>query len=295
MNQFRRPASTPLRKPASPGMAGLLLGFGLVFLGACDGHQSSAAVSAPAAQPAAVVPPSGSAEPEPPTYTYRVVNTWPHDRGAFTQGLIYLKGVFFESTGLNGQSTLRRVEPQTGRVLQQVTVPAQYFAEGMTELGGKIFQLTWQNQKGFVYDLGTFAPQGEFSYTGEGWGLTTDGQSLIMSDGTEQIRFLDPATFRVIRTIRVVRHGQPLKQLNELEYVKGEIFANLWQTQLVARIDPANGRVLGIIDFSGLLAAADYARGTDVLNGIAYDAAGDRLFVTGKNWPKLFEVQLSPK
>ena len=295
MIRSRHPAGPPPRMPAIPGVAGLLLGFGLVFLAACDGHQSSAAVPASAAQAQPAVPPSGPTEPEPPTYTYRVVNTWPHDRGAFTQGLIYLKGVFFESTGLNGQSTLRRVEPQTGRVLQQVTVPAQYFAEGMTELGGKIFQLTWQNQKGFVYDLGTFAPLAEFSYTGEGWGLTTDGQSLIMSDGTEQIRFLDPATFRVTRTIRVIQHGQPLKQLNELEYVKGEIFANLWQTQLVVRIDPANGRVLGMIDFSGLLSAADYARGTDVLNGIAYDAAGDRLFITGKNWPKLFEVQLRRK
>jgi glutamine cyclotransferase len=146
-----------------------------------------------------------------------------------------------------------------------------------------------------VYDLETFALEREFSYTGEGWGLTTDGQSLIMSDGTEQIRFLDPVTFRVTRTIRVFHHGEPLTQLNELEYVKGELFANRWQTPFVARIDPANGRVLGMIDFSGLLAPADYAKGTDVLNGIAYDAAGDRLFVTGKDWPKLFEVQLKAK
>ena len=165
----------------------------------------------------------------------------------------------------------------------------------MTVLGGKIFQVTWQNQKGFVYNLETLEVENEFSYTGEGWGLTTDGQSLILSDGTHQIRFLDPVTFKVTRAIAVFSRGQPLRMLNELEYVKGELFANIWQTQSVARIDPATGKLLGMIDFFGLLAPQDYTRNTDVLNGIAYDATGDRLFVTGKNWPKLFEVRLRRK
>ena len=166
----------------------------------------------------------------------------------------------------------------------------------MTVLDGKIFQLTWKNQKGFVYGLESFEVERDFTYTGEGWGLTTDGRSLIMSDGSNQIRFIDPATFKVTRTISVERHGLPISQLNELEWVKGELYANIWQTQTVARIDPASGRLLGLIDFSGLLTPADYrSGGVDVLNGIAYDAAGDRLFVTGKNWPKLFEVRVRPK
>jgi len=162
-------------------------------------------------------------------------------------------------------------------------------------LGDKIYQLTWQSQTGFVYDLESMELEREFSYTGEGWGLTTDGRSLIMSDGTNQIRFLDPATFQVTRTISVFSQGQPLRQLNELEYVKGEILANIWETQSVARIDPATGRLLGLVDFSGLLAPEDRDSHTDVLNGIAYDAGGDRLFVTGKDWPKLFEVRLKPR
>ncbi len=262
-----------------------MLALSLVFLAGCGQKSAGSQDTRPPAQAAAPVA----------TYTYQVVDVHPHDRNAFTQGLVFLKGVLFESTGLNGKSSLRRVDLQTGRVLQQVGLSAQYFAEGMTVLDGKIFQLTWQSQKGFVYDLETFEPKGEFSYTGEGWGLTTDGHVLIMSDGTDQIRFLDPATFRVLRTIHVLNQGLPLPRLNELEYVKGEIFANIWQTQSVARIDPADGRVLGLIDFSGLLTPADYTKTTDVLNGIAYDAAGDRLFVTGKNWPKLFEVRLQPK
>ncbi len=224
-----------------------------------------------------------------------MINTYPHDRGAFTQGLVYLDGAFLESTGLNGQSTLRKVDLKTGKVFKQVEVPAQYFAEGLALLNGKLFQLTWQNQKGFVYDLESFKLEKEFSYTGEGWGLTTDGQSLIMSDGTSQIRFLDPVTFEVKRTINVQDHGRPIGNLNELEYVKGEIYANIWTTDFVVRIDPATGNVLGAIDFRGLLASEDRLPNTDVLNGIAYDATGDRLFITGKLWPKLFEVRLKPK
>lgn len=268
----------------------LLFGLNFALLTGCSGKPAeSPAGAAPAA---AVPPPRESTETAVPVYTYEVVNVWPHDRHAFTEGLVYLKGILIESTGLNGQSTLRKVDLQTGRVLQQVELSSRYFGEGMTVLDGKIFQLTWQNQTGFVYDLESLRQEKEFSYTGEGWGLTTDGRSLIMTDGTHQIRFLDPITFKVTRTIGVFSHGQPLTQLNELEYIKGELFANIWRTQSVVRIDPATGAVRGLIDFSGLLAPGDYAPGVDVLNGIAYDAAGDRLFVTGKNWPKLFEVRL---
>jgi len=229
---------------------------------------------------------------EPIHYSYQVVATYPHDRGAFTQGLVFLNNRLFESTGLNGESTLREDDLATGKVLRQISVPSQYFAEGLAIIGSKAYQLTWQDHKGFVYDLATFKLEREFSYTGEGWGLATDGKSLILSDGTSQIRFLDPATFAVQRTINVNLRGQPVTQLNELEYIKGEIYANVWQTNFVLRLDPATGNVLGVIDFTDLLAPSDYQAGTDVLNGIAYDAAHDRLFVTGKKWPKLFEVRL---
>lgn len=225
-------------------------------------------------------------------YSYEIVNAFPHDRGAFTQGLVFLNGSFVESTGLNGQSSLREVELKTGRVLRRQDVPAQYFAEGLAVLGDKAYQLTWKAGKAFVYDVKTFHLEREFSYDGEGWGLTTDGQTIIMSDGTSRIRFLAPDSFKVKRTVRVSLQGQPLSNLNELEWVKGEIFANVWQTDYVARIDPETGRVTGMIDFTGLLGLGDRDANTDVLNGIAYDASGDRLFVTGKCWPKLFEVRL---
>ncbi|MDB6040885.1 MAG: Glutamine cyclotransferase [Verrucomicrobiales bacterium] len=228
-------------------------------------------------------------------YAYDVINVWPHDRNAFTQGLVYRDGTLLESTGLNGQSSLRKVDLVSGKVLKQVKVSTQFFAEGLAALNGKLYQLTWQNQKGFVYDQESFQLEKEFTYEGEGWGLTTDGQSLILSDGTDRIRFLDPASFEVKRTINVQARHQPVTHLNELEYIKGEIFANIWVTDEVARIDPATGRVVGVIDFTGLLAPEDRDETTDVLNGIAYDAVNDRLFVTGKRWPKLFEVRLRVK
>jgi glutaminyl-peptide cyclotransferase len=272
----------------------------LVPLTGCDkGPSSSASNSVPAV-------PSGSsgqessratnaAVAEIPVYTYEVINTYPHDPGAFTQGLVFLDGALLESTGLNGQSSLRKVDLQTGKVLKRVEVPAQYFAEGLAVLDGKLFQLTWQNHKGFVYDLASFQLEKEFAYDGEGWGLTTDGHWLILSDGTDQIRFLDPVTFEVKRTIHVLARDRPVDRLNELEYVKGEIYANIWGADYVVRIDPATGSVTGVMDFTGLLAPQDHGVDTDVLNGIAYDAGGDRLFITGKRWPKLFEVRLKLK
>lgn len=225
---------------------------------------------------------------------YEIVATYPHDPEAFTQGLVYDEGVLYESTGLNGRSSLRRVNLQTGEVMQRRDIDPQYFAEGLTLLNNNLVQLTWQSNKGFVYDKATFEPLREWTYPTEGWGLTHDGQQLIMSDGTATLRFLNAETFAVDREITVTDAGQPVVRLNELEYVNGEVFANVWQTDLIARIDPQTGRVLGWIDLSGLLTPAE-RQGTDVLNGIAYDAAGDRLFVTGKLWPKLFEIKLAPK
>jgi len=261
----------------------------LVLCAGCDQHSPPA--------PAPVTLAASSIGPRPPDgeiwkYTYDVVNTYPHDRGAFTEGLLFLDGNLFESTGLNGESTLREVALTNGQVLRQVSVTNNYFGEGLAVLGGKAYQLTWKAEKGFVYDEATFHLEREFHYTGEGWGLTTDGQWLIMSDGTPEIRFIDPATFKVVRSIQVTVQGQPLKWVNELEYIKGEIFANVWQTPCVARIDPTNGVVTGVINFEGLLQPSDRQPDTDVLNGIAYDSAKDRLFVTGKRWPKLFEVRL---
>lgn len=229
---------------------------------------------------------------QPTMFAYEIVHTWPHDKHAFTQGLIFFEGQLFESTGLNGASTLRRVELETGKVIQQVALPYDVFAEGLALIDDKLFQLTWQNGKCLVYDRQSFQRQKEFTYAGEGWGLTSNGKLLVMSDGTDQIRFRDPTTFEVKKNIRVTVAGQPLAYLNELEWVKGEILANIWRTDLVARIEPSSGVVTGLVNFRGLLAAEDYDLNTDVLNGIAYDAAGDRLFVTGKHWPKLFEVRL---
>lgn len=268
---------------------GLLVAVLLSPAGCARAAAKPAAKAAPADAPVAPARPAVQPVAE---YTYEVVNVMPHDRAAFTQGLVYLDGDLLESTGLNGESSLRRVELQTGAVRQQVAVPPAYFAEGLAVLGNRAYQLTWQNRKGFVYDLATFRVEQEFAYAGEGWGLTTDGHQLVLSDGTDELRFLDPVTFEVKRKLRVVMVDHPVTQLNELEYVKGEIFANVWGANYVVRIDPATGHVTGLIDFTGLLAPADHSATTDVLNGIAYDAVGDRLFVTGKRWPKLFEVRL---
>ena len=230
-----------------------------------------------------------------PVYGYEVVNIFPHDPEAFTQGLVFNDGALLESTGLERQSTLRRVELQTGKVLKKIDVAPYFFAEGITLMGGKIYQLTWKGEKGFVYDPQTFEKTGEFPYTGEGWGLTHDADSLILSDGSNKIRFIDPSNYSVRRVISVTDGARPVMELNELEYVKGEIYANVWHQNRVARIDPQTGQVKGWIDFSGLLKPGDVTDEEAVLNGIAYDEAGDRLFVTGKLWPKLFEVRLRQK
>lgn len=229
-----------------------------------------------------------------PTFTYRIVRVYPHDPDAFTQGLEYVDGVLYEGTGLNGRSSIRKVALETGKVLQQRSVPPEHFGEGITIWKNDLIELTWQTHVAFVYDRNTFEPKKRFSYPGEGWGLTHDGTNLIMSDGSDQLRVLDPLTFAEKRRIKVTAVGAPLRNLNELEVVKGEIFANIWQTDYIARIAPETGRVSGYIDLRGLLTPLERMR-TDVLNGIAYDAAHDRLFVTGKLWPKLFEIKIVPK
>ncbi len=233
--------------------------------------------------------------PRIPTYTYEVINAYPHDAAAFTQGLVFYQGVLYESTGLNGSSSLRRVELETGKVLMKIEVPARFFAEGLALFNGRLYQLTWQTQRGFVYDLDSFKKLREFNYAGEGWGLTRDANSLIMSDGSSRIRFLDPDTFDVQRMITVRDDGRDVTQLNELEYIKGEIYANIWLTDRIARIDPQSGKVNAWINLSGILPPEARPDPGAVLNGIAYDEASDRLFVTGKYWPKLFEIKLKQR
>ncbi len=229
-----------------------------------------------------------------PVSRYAITHVYPHDPNAFTQGLEYRDGVLFEGTGRNGESTVRKVEIQTGRVLQRTPLSAEYFGEGITTWGQTIVQLTWQTQIGFVYDRTTFKQLRTFRYTGEGWGLTHNATSLIMSDGSASLRFLDPGTLTETHRLLVTDAGIPVRDLNELEWVNGEIYANVWQTNFVARISPTSGRVLGWIDLSGLLTAAEERSGADVLNGIAYDSGQRRLFVTGKLWPKLFEIEIVP-
>ena len=225
------------------------------------------------------------------------MHRYPHDPSAFTEGLFFRDGQLFESTGYEGHSVVRREELETGRVLQEHALDARYFGEGIVSFGDRLFELTWRSNVGFIYDLRTFAPLGEFHYPGEGWALTTDGRRLYMSDGTPDIRILDPATLAETGRIHVTEAGAPLANINELEWVRGEILANVWMTDRIVRIDPATGVVKGSVDLSGLL-GAPHGEGRfgepDVLNGIAYDAGGDRLFVTGKNWPWLYEIKLAP-
>ena len=229
-----------------------------------------------------------------PVFTVSIINAYPHDRDAFTQGLVFESGVLFEGTGLRGRSTLRRVDLETGEILQIRRLPDQLFGEGITVFGERIIQLTWQAGVGFVYDKASFELLGEFRYPTQGWGITHDGKRLIMSDGTSTLRFLDPETFEEIGSIEVRDRDGPVTRLNELEYVKGEIYANVWQTDRIARIAPDTGDVIGWIDLTGILKPEDRVEPVDVLNGIAYDAANDHLFVTGKFWPWLFEIELVP-
>jgi glutamine cyclotransferase len=264
-----------------------------IVLSGCGGVESNAGNSRPAN--------SNSPRSSVPLYTYDIVKAYPHDPTAFTQGLVFLNGVLYEGTGGKGKdsfhSSIRKVELETGKVLQKVDLSPEYFGEGISIINDKIYQLTWQEHTAFVYNLNDLKPEKEFKYSGQGWGLTTDGTMLYMSDGTHVIRVVDPATFETKRTIVVNdEKGQPIMQLNELEMVNGEIWANVWQTGTIVRIDPATGKLLGRVDFDHLVKQeqSDNEK-ADVLNGIAYDPATDRLFITGKLWKRLFEVKIKPK
>jgi len=266
-----------------------------VSLSACGVTAAPTATVTPTNTSTPTIPPSATPKGAVPTYTYRVVQRWPHDTSAFTEGLAFADGKLYESDGLNGKSSVRIVELQTGSIEKKVDLAAEYFGEGLALLGGKLYQLTWKNQKGFVYDEGSLEKTGEFSYQGQGWGLAQDGSSLVMSNGSNVIAFIDPQTFRVQRTIRVFDRGIPVVNINELEFIKGEIYANVWLTDRIARIDPVSGDILGWIDLSGLRPAETLKDKEAVLNGIAYDAANERLFITGKRWPTLFEIKLEDK
>lgn len=241
------------------------------------------AKQAPAAKPASA-----------PVYGYKVARTYPHDKGSFTEGFFVLDEQFWESTGLEGRSYVRRIDIESGRVLQQYNIPSQYFGEGIVVFGDQLFELTYKSGVAFVYDKKTFKLLKTFKYSGEGWALTTDGKNLIFSDGSSSLKFLDPSTFKEVRRIAVTDAGKPVDQLNELEYIKGEIWANIWQEDRIARIDPKTGKINSWLDMRGLLSIME-SMGVDVLNGIAYDAKTDRIFVTGKFWPKVFEITVGPR
>jgi glutamine cyclotransferase len=260
-------------------LLGLLVSFGGVFVFSCSNLAES-----PVPTSSGVIS----------VYTYDVLNAYPHDRNAYTQGLVFENGVLYEGTGRFGHSALCRVELETGEVLQIHELPAQFFGEGITICENKIIQLTWRSNVGFVYDKDSFELLQGFNYSTEGWGITHDGKRLIMSDGTSTLYFLDPQTFEEIGQLGVFDDDGPVNRLNELEYVQGEIYANVWQTNRIARIAPGTGQVTGWIKLGGLLSAEDRSEPVSVLNGIAYDAKNDRLFVTGKLWPKLFEIELIP-
>jgi len=229
---------------------------------------------------------------EAPASQYQVVATYPHDPDAFLQGLVWHDNGFYESTGLYGQSTLRRVEFPSGSVTRQVSLTRQYFGEGLAMVGDRLVQLTWTTRRGFVYDRSTFGVLGEFSYDTEGWGLTFDGTSLILSDGSDVLTFLDPDSYLPTRTLNVTHDGRPVRELNELEWIRGEVWANVWQTDQIVRIDPTTGQVTDILHLAGLLPASARTGREDVLNGIAFDAETGRIFVGGKLWPLLFEISV---
>ena len=229
-----------------------------------------------------------------PTESYRIVHVYPHDATAFTQGLVFVNGMLYESTGLRGQSNLRMVDLASGRMLQKHDLAAKYFGEGLTDWQSHLIQLTWQSHLGFVYDTFSFRTIRTFTYPWEGWGLTHDSRHLILSDGTSVLHLLDPSTFKPVGKIQVTADGQPVMNLNELEYIHGEIYANIWGTNRIARISPSTGKVIEWIDLSGLSPPSVQQNDNAVLNGIAYDSQHDRLYVTGKLWPNLYEIKLVP-
>lgn len=235
------------------------------------------------------------AAPPTPVYGYTVVATYPHSTNNYTEGFFYKDGKFYEGTGMEGRSGIQVLDPATGNVLQRHDLASNFFGEGIIDVGSTILQWTWQTHLGVVMDAKTLKPLRTFSYTGEGWGMTRDAKDLITSDGTDTLRFRNPATFAEVRHIQVKDNGKPIDQLNELEYIKGEIWANVWHQERIARISPADGHVIAWVDVTGILPKSQKRDEESVLNGIAYDAAKDRIFLTGKQWPTIFEIKLAPK
>jgi len=272
-------------------LASLLLAAAL-YSGVADTRPAAPGRFQPASAHASDLPPLSTSRPALPVFKVKVIETYPHDYEAFTQGLIYRDGFLYESTGLNGKSGVRQVELKTGRVLNRQDIPSQYFGEGLTEWGNDLIQLTWKSGRGFIYDRDSLKLRGEFTYSGEGWGMTQDGRSLIMSDGTNRLTYLDPNSFAREKVIEVTAAGKPVENLNELEYVKGEILANIWESDTVARISPETGEVTGWIDLSDLRNRMPMGTRAEVLNGIAYDERGGGLFITGKLWPRVFQVEI---
>jgi len=253
----------------------------------------STSIDPSSVRPQATSPAAAPTEPStPPVATAEIIATYPHDDAAFTQGLFFSDGRLFESTGQEGESAIRELDLATGKVKREVRLPAEYFGEGSTIWGKTIVSLTWKHGKGFRWDRDSFRKLGEFAYPGEGWGLTQDGKSLILSDGSSELRFLDPKNFAEQRRVRVTWRGRPVTQLNELEYVRGEVLANIWHNAAIVRIDPATGVIKGAIDMRPVIASIETRDPEAVLNGIAYDAKAGKLYVTGKRWPKLFEIAL---
>lgn len=285
MGRFPRPMRATVTRSFS--LVALLIS---TTAAACSGEKAQAGGT-----------PAPIASTRTPTYSFEVVRTYPHDISAYTEGLLFHEGRFFESTGEVGKSDIREVELETGRVIRKRALTGKdkndsgYFGEGIIIVGDKMIELTWKSEVAFIYDWKTFEPKGQFTYQGEGWAFTKHADSLIMSNGSSVINYRDPKTFAITRTITVSDHDVPVQQLNELEWVKGEIWANVWQQEQIARIDPATGKVLGWINLSGLLEAADRNGQEDVLNGIAYDEKNDRIFVTGKHWSKLYEIKLKQR
>jgi glutamine cyclotransferase len=289
-----RPASTGTAPPQGAGEVRAGTASPSPTATAADTVRSGAGTPGSAASPTPIGPGAPGAIEAVPVYGYRIVNVYPHDPEAFTQGLVFHDGILYEGTGLWGESTLRKVDLESGEILKLYSLPPQYFGEGITIYGDRVIQLTWREETGFVYDKDSFEWLETFTYTTEGWGLTHDGTRLIMSDGTATLYFWDPETFEETGRVQVYDDDGPVVRVNELEYIQGLVYANVWLTDLVAIIDPQSGRVTAYIDLGGLLEAEDRGERVDVLNGIAYDPAGDRLFVTGKLWPKLFEIELIP-
>ncbi|SPF33782.1 Glutaminyl-peptide cyclotransferase [Syntrophobacter sp. SbD1] len=272
-----------------------VLFFGISLRESLSGEGSGLCVQSAPALKAETTPLSSAKQYFAPLFKIRILKMYPHDPEAFTQGLVFANGFLYESTGLNGKSSLRKVELETGRVIKKYSLSPRYFAEGLTLWNGSAVQLTWKSGKGFVYNLESFAVEREFKYHGEGWGLTQDGKSLIMSNGTEELLFLDPVRLVPQRSLRVVDKGRPVLLLNELEYIKGEIFANIWQKDVIAIISPKTGEVTGWLDMSDLRKELPSGSNAEALNGIAYDADKGRIFVTGKLWPVLFEIEIINK